>query len=200
MRGGKGLSGTGEDAASTVSRVPSFYTSRSIVNLSGLSVSDPTPLADGSSYHDNMMATVLAHQQQQQEGGGGGGTGGGGGGGMTSSRQEHQQAAATFAEVFNQSPETVGDTHEETRADVAVKEATGTQHSTGATPPTSQTHRNKSADNLPAEEKEEKGEKKQRRHSGTFEDSTQGPKVVEKTTNMANFYYRQAQSPPDKAK
>jgi hypothetical protein len=56
--------------------------------------------------------------------------------------------------------------------------------------------RSKSVDNLLSENNSDGHEGDSNRHSGSFEDSSNSPKVVEKTTNMANFYYRQAQSPP----
>lgn len=212
--GGSGGEGSGEEGASssTISRVPSFYTSRSIVNLSGLSVSDPAPIADGSSYRDDRLATVLAHQQQQKQQ-----YGEERGREVSSTRQEHQQAAANFAEVFNQSPETVGVQHADidTDTDAAVlkdrevhspidqNDNDDDNDKNNMIASTSQ--RNKSANNLLSEHNDTEKDinnqnaTKQRRHSGTFEDSSLGPKVVEKTTNMANFYYRQAQSPSDKA-
>lgn len=173
-----------------MSRVPSFYTSRSIVNLSGLSVSDPAPVADGSSY-DEMLANVLAQQQQ-----------GGGRASSSSTRQLHQQAAANFADVFNRSPETVGGTdlggakveEDSKKKDTQVISSSHIAHAH---------QRNKSEDNLLSANMTNSNATtptRQRSSSGTFEDAALSPKLVEKTTNMANFYYRQAaQSPPDKS-
>jgi hypothetical protein len=81
-------------------RVPSFYTSRSIVNLSGLSVSDPPPVADGSSYHEE-MAALLQQQGGQRNGhdtvnGHGNSRSRGSSTGM-SSRRDHHMAATNLA-------------------------------------------------------------------------------------------------------
>eukprot|EP00603_Paraphysomonas_imperforata_P012561 CAMPEP_0114453912 /NCGR_PEP_ID=MMETSP0104-20121206/2302_1 /TAXON_ID=37642 ORGANISM="Paraphysomonas imperforata, Strain PA2" /NCGR_SAMPLE_ID=MMETSP0104 /ASSEMBLY_ACC=CAM_ASM_000202 /LENGTH=719 /DNA_ID=CAMNT_0001626263 /DNA_START=433 /DNA_END=2591 /DNA_ORIENTATION=+ len=162
----KGGSLTAARSPRGLDRVPSFYTSRSIVNLSGLSVSDPAPLADGSTYHDDMASVMAKHQQQSLP---------------ESSRQEHQQNAANFAKDVGSEYSNVDNT-------VAV------HHDGSQIPhdgPSGDSVRTKSADKLCDVDESNYGDSEQR-HS--FDESSQGPKVVEKTTNMANFYYRQAPS------
>ena len=170
-----------------IDRVPSFYTSRSIVNLSGLSVSDPAPVADGSSYRDEMASVLAHHQHLQQQSLP-----------TSSTRQDHQLAATNLLDVFNQSCEAVNSTDSVDTADVTtVEDVSGLE---GICSNSSSISRNRSENSLPQQgDGRSSNSSLPRRHSATFEDTTQGPKVVEKTTNMASFYYRQANSPNSKS-
>ena len=163
----KGGSLTAARSPRGLDRVPSFYTSRSIVNLSGLSVSDPAPLADGSTYHDDMASVVAKHQQQSSP---------------DSSRQEHQESAANFARD-------VGNEYSNVDNTVAVQHNLSRLSHDGRD---GHSMRNKSSDNL--RDCDEKNDGNSEQQSRSIDESSQGTKVVEKTTNMANFYYRQAPS------
>jgi hypothetical protein len=149
-------------------RVPSFYTSRSIVNLSGLSVSDPSPLADGSSYRDDMASVLAKHQQQSSP---------------SPSRQEHQNVAKNLA---NELSNDCVDYDEK----IVLHDDSEIVDGDGLVKPIG---RNKSADILSNNSDVSvmsSSDTELRRHNS--DDSTQSQKVVEKTTSMANFYYRQA--------
>ena len=164
-------------------RVPSFYTSRSIVNLSGLSVSDPAPIADGGSYHDQMASVLAQHQQS------------------SSARREHQKAAADFADdLFNKSPEIVNESLvQESLEKNVLDRSRSVNDGADVTDQSSRSiHRIKSEDNLLTSSRKDDVKNRrsslQRSHSGNLGKSSNSPNVVEKSTNMANFYYRKALS------